>query len=83
MIKKLIETQSINLSGEIFEVHYYRNTSARGNVSYSSEIAFGIYDRIVLDGVSLNRLKDKVSLVFPAALYSRSAFGAQKTKPRH
>ncbi len=83
MIRKLVETQSINLNGELFEVHYYRNTSARGDVTYSSEIAFGIYDRMVLDDVSLNRLRDRVSLVFPAALYSRSAFGAQKMKLTH
>ncbi len=78
MIKKLIETQPIDLAGDLFEVHYYRNTSAKGAVSYSSEITFGLHDTVVLDDASLNRLKEKVSLVFPAALYSRSAFGAKK-----
>jgi len=71
MFTKLIEVEKIHFNAGDYEIRFYQNTNFNGNTRFSSEVNVGLNDKIILDDQSMASLKYKLSLVLPAALYSR------------
>lgn len=58
-----------------YEVRVFQNTNWDGKVSYSSEVALGPYDKIILDDRNIGRLEILLQQILPVTLYSRSIAG--------
>jgi len=78
MFTKLIEVEKIHLNAVDYEIRYFLNTNVNGGTSFASEVEIGQDDKIILDDRTMARLKYKVDLVLPAALYSR--MGSQRLR---
>ncbi|UCD71802.1 MAG: hypothetical protein JSW70_02070 [Syntrophobacterales bacterium] len=70
MLTKSIGSERIHMNAD-YEIKYYQNTNLKGNSSFASEIAIDPSDKIIIDDDSLVDLRQKISLVLPAAFYSR------------
>ena len=75
MSDKLIKMDELRLEGHSYVVRYLEATTERGSLRYSSELALGPTDRIILDGSSLMALESKIARVMPAMLQSRLIAG--------
>jgi hypothetical protein len=71
MLTKLIKLEKINIDGSDYEIRYFRNINSNGNTSFTSEVAIGLKDKIILDDDSIGSLKHKVNLILPVSLWSR------------
>ena len=65
----IVKMESRDAAG--YEIRFYQNTNFNGNTRFSSEVDIGLNDKIILDDQSMASLRYKLSLVLPAALYSR------------
>jgi hypothetical protein len=69
--RRLVKTDRIEIEGRAYTVEYFEATTARGTRRYSSEMALGPGDRIIVDGGSLVALEWRVARLIPATVYSR------------
>ena len=58
-----------------YEVLVFQNHNREGRVSYSSEVALGPYDKIILDDRNIGRLEVRLHQILPATVYSRAIAG--------
>jgi hypothetical protein len=75
MSDKLVKMDELRIAGRSYVVRYLESTTGRGALRYSSELALGPTDRIILDGSSLMALESKIARVMPAMLQSRLIAG--------
>jgi hypothetical protein len=71
MSHRLVKTDELQISGQAYSVKYFETTTKRGTLRYSSELALGPADCIILDGSSLTDVESKVARLVPATIYSR------------
>ncbi|MBI2875540.1 MAG: hypothetical protein HYY20_01515 [Candidatus Tectomicrobia bacterium] len=71
----LKKVTSICCNESNYEVRVFQNTNWEGKVSYSSEVALGPHDKIILDDRNIDRLEIRLRQIFPATLYSRAIAG--------
>lgn len=69
--KSLIESGSIQLGNVRYKTEVFQTTKSTDQVSYSFEVIFDNYDKIILDDDDLPSLKAKVDHIVPVAYYSR------------
>ncbi|MDY6844433.1 MAG: hypothetical protein SVW57_10130 [Thermodesulfobacteriota bacterium] len=74
MFRRLLETEKIKINDQDYEVNYFENLNLQGNKSYSSEVSLNSEDKVIIDALNLENLHNKVSLLIPVALYSRSVY---------
>ena len=68
----LVKTEEIEVEGRAFIVYYFEGRTERGKQRYSSELALGPGDRIIVDGNSLCDLECRLPRLMPATLRSRA-----------
>jgi len=68
----LVKTEEIEIEGRTFIVYYFEGRTEYGKQRYSSELALGPGDRIIVDGNSLSDLECRVPRLMPATLRSRA-----------
>jgi hypothetical protein len=68
---KLVKTDEVEIEGRAYPVQYFETQTVRGTLRYSSDVALGPADRIILDGSSLSEVESKVARLVPATIYSR------------
>lgn len=66
---------SIYCNDSNYEVRVFQNTNWEGKVSYSSEVALGPHDKIILDDRNISRLEIRLHQILPVTLYSRFIAG--------
>ncbi|MEW5803792.1 MAG: hypothetical protein AB1847_16995 [bacterium] len=71
MLKKLIKSGSILLGNTQYKTNIFMTTNIANQVSYSYEVIFDSYDRIIIDDDDLSRLAMKIHQVVPVAHRSR------------
>ena len=69
--EKLVKTDEVKIEGQAYPVRYFEMQTPRGTLRYSSDVALGPTDRIILDGGSLCEVESKVARLVPATIYSR------------
>ena len=72
LFRTLVKTQEIAIEGQAYTVHYFEGTTPSGKQRYSSELALGPGDCIIVDGSSLSDLECRVPRLMPATLRSRA-----------
>ena len=71
MSNRLVKTDELKIGGQAYSLKYFENETTRGTLRYSSELALGPDDLIILDGNSVSDLESKVARLVPATIYSR------------
>jgi hypothetical protein len=71
MEKKLIKSESVWVSNIKYEITFFQITKSPDQISYSSEITFGSFDKIIIDAEDLGQLESKTRLILPVAHHSR------------
>jgi len=71
MEQKLIKSGSIWLGNAKYKTNFFQTMKPADQVSYSFEVIFDNYDRIILDDHDLSGLKNQIRHVLPIAYYSR------------
>lgn len=79
MIRKLVQSDQIDVDGRFYVVHYFEHKTARGARRFSGEVVLDAGDRIILDDDCLLSLEAKIARLAPATLYSRAL--ASRTAP--
>ena len=69
--RRFLKTDRLEIAGRTYTVDYFEGTTERGTYRYSSELALGPGDRVILDGGSLSDLEWRVARVISATLDSR------------
>jgi hypothetical protein len=69
--RKLVKTDEIELSGQVYPVRYYEAETTRGVRRYCAELVVGPADRIIVDGGALMDLEWRLARLVPATIYSR------------
>ena len=70
-LNRLVKTDELEIEGRAYAVRYFEMQTVRGTLRYSSDVALGPADRIILDGSSLSEVESKVVRLVPATIYSR------------
>lgn len=71
-LRTLVKTGEIEVGGRTYTINYFETITPRGTQRYSSELALGPGDLIIVDGRSLGDLEWRVARLVPATLYSRA-----------
>ena len=72
LFRTLVKTQEIEIEGQAYTVYYFEGRTLSGKQRYSSELALGPGDCIIVDGNSLIDLECKVPRLMPVTLRSRA-----------
>jgi len=72
MFRKLIESNALDVDGQVYVARYFEQQTARGARRYSCEIVLDAADRIIVDDDSMASLEAKVARLAPATVYSRA-----------
>jgi hypothetical protein len=72
MLRKLVETESLEIEGRSYAAHYFEHRTARGARRYSCEIIIGGGERIIIDDDSLASLTTRVAHLAPELVHSRN-----------
>jgi len=71
MFRKLVKTAEIEIEDRTYRVLFFELKTVRGMRRFSSEVALGPDDRIIIDDDTLTGLEARVARLVPATLYSR------------
>jgi hypothetical protein len=66
-----IEAEWISFNNTTYLVRYFKQHNGQGATGYSLEVQLNPDDTVVIDAPSLERLRQKLHDILPAALYSR------------
>ena len=72
LFRTLVKTHAIEVDGRVYTINYFETRTPRGTPRYSSELALGPGDLIIVDGSSLGDLEWRVARLTPATIYSRA-----------
>jgi hypothetical protein len=72
MLRKLLQSASIDVDGQSYVAHYFELKTARGTRRFSCEVVLDAADRIILDDDSVTSLQAKIARLAPATIYSRA-----------
>jgi hypothetical protein len=78
VLRKLVESESLEVEGRRYAAHYFEYRTARGARRYSCEIMIGGGERIIIDDDSLASLATRVTRLAPEVVHSRSRTVAAK-----
>ena len=81
IIHVLIETTTIWLEEEEYQVRYFKNINLNGVTSYSLEFGFSDEDKFAIDDLSLWKLRHKLDKILPAVIYSRKMDTSERLQP--
>lgn len=71
MEKKLIKSGYIWLGNSSYKTNFFKIMKLSDQVTYSFEVIFDNYDKIILDDDDLSGLEKQICHVLPVAYYSR------------
>lgn len=72
MEKKLIKSGYIWLNNIKYDVKFFQTTKLSDQITYSFEIIFDSYDKIIIDDEDLSRLEKKICSIVPIAYHCRT-----------